>query len=274
MTNYICVTCGAQFLDSPEPPLSCPICLDERQYVGPNGQQWTTVDDLARGHANVFRLHEPGLTGIATEPKFAIGQRSLLVQGPSGNVLWDPTSLVDQATIDAVSALGGLSAITSSHPHLYGSMIDWSRAFDGVPIYLHASNRTYVMRPDPAIVFWDGETYELPDDVTLIRCGGHFEGSTVLHWAAGAEGRGALFTGDTIMVVQDRRYVSFMYSYPNMIPLDAASVQRIVAAVTPYRFDRIYGGWWDSIVPGDAKHAVEASAQRYIERITPIGGSV
>ncbi|HZY44607.1 MAG TPA: MBL fold metallo-hydrolase, partial [Anaerolineae bacterium] len=119
-----------------------------------------------------------------------------------------------------------------------------------------------------AFVFWEGDAHRLWDGVTLIRCGGHFPGSTVLHWADGANGHGALLTGDTITVVQDRRYVSFMYSYPNIIPLNAKAVRGIVQSIEPYAFDRIYGGWWDSIVTTDAKAAVKRSADRYIKAIS------
>ena len=77
------------------------------------------------------------------------------------------------------------------------------------------------MRPDPHIQFWEGKTKPLPGGMTLIRCGGHFPGGTVLHWPDGAGGRGALLSGDILTVVPDRRYVSFMYSYPNLIPLPA-----------------------------------------------------
>ncbi len=58
-----------------------------------------------------------------------------------------------------------------------------------------------------------------------------------------------------------------MYSYPNLIPLPPALVRRIVAAVEPFPFDRIYGAWWDRIVPRDAKGAVGRSADRYIAAI-------
>ncbi|MBX0330447.1 hypothetical protein K2Z83_22575, partial [Oscillochloris sp. ZM17-4] len=143
---------------------------------------------------------------------------------------------------------------------------EWSRAFDA-PIFLHADNRPWVMRPDPAITFWEGETYAPLPGLTLIRCGGHFPGSSVLHWADGADGRGALFTGDTMMVVSDRRYVSFMYSYPNLIPLSPSGVRRIVAAVEPFAFDRIYGSWDGKIVASDAKAAVHRSAERYIAHL-------
>ncbi|HKG55181.1 MAG TPA: hypothetical protein VKB04_13040, partial [Anaerolineales bacterium] len=79
--------------------------------------------------------------------------------------------------------------------------------------------------------------------------------------------RGALLIGDTMQVAQDRRYVSFMYSYPNIIPLNASAIERIVQAVEPYDFDRLYGGWWDLILKNDAKAAVKRSAERYIQAI-------
>jgi hypothetical protein len=138
--HFICKTCGTQFPLSEQPPVSCPICLDERQYVGFNGQEWTTPAALQQTHTNEIHPLEPGLTGIGSKPAFAIAQRALLVQSPSGNLLWDCISLIDDATIEAVRELGGLSAIAISHPHYYSSMIDWSRAFDA-PVYLHADDR-------------------------------------------------------------------------------------------------------------------------------------
>jgi len=69
-----------------------------------------------------------------------------------------------------------------------------------------------------------------------------------------------------MQVAQDKRYVGFMYSYPNMIPLNAKTVERIVQSVEPYDFDRIYGGWWDYLVL-NAKSAVKRSAERYIKAI-------
>jgi hypothetical protein len=265
-TNYICRTCGTQFPASEQPPECCPICDDERQYVGYQGQQWTTLQALQEGHHNVFREHEPGLTGIGTDPGFAIGERALLVQTPGGNVLWDCISLLDEPTITLIKAMGGISAMGISHPHFYSSMIEWSHAFDA-PIYLPAADRQWVMRPDPAIVFWDGPTQDIGNGITLIRCGGHFPGGTVLHWPGGAEGRGVLLTGDIINVVQDRRYVSFMYSYPNQIPLSPAAVRGVVAAVEPFAYDRIYGGWWDKVVTQNARQAVHSSAERYIAAV-------
>lgn len=146
-------------------------------------------------------------------------------------------------------------------------MVEWSHAFGGTPIYLHSANREWVMRPDPGIVFWDGPTLSIGSGVTLIHCGGHFPGSAVLDWAAGAEGRGAPLAGDTIFVVPDCRHVTFMYSFPNLIPLPAESIERILAAVEPFRFDRLYGIWFDRVVMSDAKDMVARSAARYLQSI-------
>lgn len=266
MPNYMCVTCGVQYTASDNPPDRCLICDDERQYIGPKGQIWTTLDDLRKRHHNVFTTVEPGLTSIVTEPTFAIGQRAFLIQTPEGNILWDCISLLDDATIDTINTLGGLSAIAICHPHFYSTIVEWGYAFN-VPVYLHAADQQWVMRPDPVINFWDGETCPLNSSITLIRCGGHFEGSSVLHWSGGADGKGVLLTGDTIYVVADQRYVSFMRSYPNLIPLPVSKVRRIVQAVEPFAFDRIYNGF-GRVVTRDGKASVSRSAERYIRAIS------
>jgi len=267
MSRYICATCAAQFAESDSPPAACPICDDERQYVGWDGQQWTTLDDLRADHRTLIKEEEPNLIGIGVEPAFAINQRALLVQTPEGNALWEASPFIDDAAIEAVRAHGGIRAIAISHPHMAASMVEWSHAFDHAPIYLHATDRAWVQRPDPAIVHWEGDTHALGDGLTLIHCGGHFEGSAALHWQSGAEGRGALLAGDTLYVTQDRRHVSFMRSYPNHIPLNAAAVRHVAAMVEPYPYDRIYSAWFGRAIVSDAKAAVKRSAERYIQAI-------
>lgn len=260
-THHICATCGVQFAATEKAPEHCPICEDERQYVGWKGQRWTTLDELRRTHRNEVR-DELGLTGIGTEPSFAIGQRALLVPSREGNLLWDCITLLDDATVEAVRKLGGIRAIAISHPHYYSSVVEWSRAF-GATIFLHESDRQWVMRPDPRIEHWSGDTHVLWDGMTLINAGGHFDGGTVLHWPAGVDGAGALLAGDILQVAQDRRWVSFMYSFPNYVPLPARTIDRIVSKVEPFAFDRIYGAWWDRNVASGAKEAVRRSAERY-----------
>src|SRR5678816_2799222 len=105
-------------------------------------------------------------------------------------------TLLDDATVALLGSLGGLRGIAISHPHYYSAMVEWSRAFGDAPIHLHADDREWVMRPDKAIQFWEGEEMELAPGLTLLRGGGHFPGGTLLHWRDGAEGRGALLSGD------------------------------------------------------------------------------
>jgi hypothetical protein len=267
MPNFLCITCGTQYAESDQSPAACAVCQDERQYVRVTGQNWTTLDRVRLTNRNSVRFEEPGLIGVGIEPPFAIGQRALFLRTPYANVLWDCLPLLDEAMVEAFRALGGLSAIAISHPHYYSAMVEWSRAFGGVPIYLHAADRQWVMRPDQAIVFWEGDTNSLAEGLTLIRCGGHFEGGTVLHWAGGAGGKGALLTGDILQVVADRKHVSFMYSYPNYIPLPVSAVARIDAAVEPFPFDRIYGAFWDTVIQSDGKAVVRRSTERYLRAI-------
>jgi glyoxylase-like metal-dependent hydrolase (beta-lactamase superfamily II) len=263
VTAYICVTCGTQFPPSSEPPAECPICLDERQYVGEGGQRWTTLADLRRKHRARIEEVESNMSGVGVEPPFAIGQRALLVQ----NLLWDCVALVDDEIASAVEAHGGLAAIAISHPHYYTAMVEWAERFDA-RILLHEADREWVMRPSPRIEFWSGERYRISDALELIRLGGHFAGGTVCLWHDGASERGTLLSGDIIQVVADRDWVSFMWSYPNLIPLPAAEVERIRDVVESLTFDRLYGAWWDRVIPSEAKPKVLRSADRYLDAIS------
>lgn len=179
MPAYLCVTCGVQFAPTPQPPVSCPICQDERQYVRRGGQSWTTSEELlAEGWRNELAEVEPGLLTINTRPAFGI----------------------------------------------------------------------------------------------LIRVGGHFPGSSVLLWPSGAEGRGVLFSGDLPQVAADPRWVSFLYSYPNMIPLPAAEVRRIADRLAAYSFERIYGSWAEKVVPAEGNAVVARSAERYLRHLADEAG--
>ena len=267
MENFICVQCGVQFGQSAEPPSRCPICEDERQFVRHSGQEWTTLKRLQTDHRNRLEDEASQLLGIGTEPEFAIGQRALLLQSPGGNLLWDCITLLDDRTAAELDARGGIRAIAISHPHYYSTVVEWAERFDA-QIFLHAADREWVMRKNERMQFWEGTTLSLWDDIKLINLGGHFEGGTVLHWPAGANDRGALLTGDVIQVVQDRRYVSFMRSYPNLIPLGPTAIARILETIEPFAFEQIYGAWWKANVLVDAKAAVVRSAERYLHWIS------
>lgn len=257
----LCVTCGTQYGAARE---SCPICDDERQYVPLTGQAWSTLEKL-RGPSHRGTIHSqgPGVLGIGCEPSFAIGQRPLLIRAAGGNVLWDCQSYLDDELAALIRAEGGICAIAVSHPHFYTTMVEWAHEFEA-PVYLHAADREWVGRADPALQFWGGDSFALAEGLTLYRAGIHFAGGTVLHWEENPDGGGALFTGDIINVIPDRTHVSFLYSYPNQIPERPELVQEAAARLEPLQFDRLYGGWWDRIIPHGADRIVQESARRYL----------
>ena len=266
MPCHLCETCGTQYADTPEPPAQCRVCEDERQYVGWMGQRWTTHEELARRHA-LRVADDDGLLGVAVAGEFAIPQRALLLPTDAGNILWECVSLVTPEAVAALQARGGVDLIAISHPHFYSAMVEWSDALGGVPILLHEADRAWVMRPAPQIEFWRGDMRRLSDAVTLVRCGGHFTGSTALHWRDGPVPGGALLPGDALQVASDRRHVGFMYSYPNYIPMKASDVRALRERLAPLAFERVFGFSWGRNIHCGGRAAVDASFARYFHAI-------
>ncbi|MFD1737278.1 hypothetical protein ACFSCX_12010 [Bacillus salitolerans] len=266
MKYYICETCGVQYECSIAEPEQCMICNEERQYVNPNGQSWTTLGKMMNeGYKNMLSLEEKGLYSIKTTPEFGIGQTAYIVQSEGFYLMWDCITYIDEATIDKINELGGLQAIALSHPHYYSTQVEWAETFN-VPIYIH-DDKKWVMRPSDKIVFWSGESIEIYKGIALHRLGGHFKGGSVLEWKDGNEQKGILLSGDIIQVVADRKWVSFMYSYPNLIPLPASKVKEIANIVNELKFDRLYNAF-HRVVKEDAKMSVQKSADRYIDALS------
>jgi glyoxylase-like metal-dependent hydrolase (beta-lactamase superfamily II) len=266
----MCVACSTQFPPGTGIPDACPICSDDRQYIPDAGQRWTTLGDEQGRHHNSFEEVEPGVTRITTTPKLGIGQHAWLIETAGGRILWDLVGYVDETTIAEVERRGGIDAFAISHCHYYSTMVEWSHALGDVPILIHEADREWVMRPDERVNFWSGDTLDVLDGVTLIRTGGHFPGGQVLHvdGSVHPHAAGLLFVGDIIQVVQDRHMVTFMYSYPNAIPLDPGSVRRMADMVKPHAFDRVYGAFPGGVVPDRGSEVVQASADRYIAHVT------
>jgi glyoxylase-like metal-dependent hydrolase (beta-lactamase superfamily II) len=247
-------------------PSQCAVCADERQFVGiggHGGQRWATMDELAADHRNEVVEEEPGLVGLVTRPRLGIGPRALLVRTGAGNLLWDCLSLVDDGTVEVLEELGGVSAIALSHPHFYGACVEWSDRFGGAPVYIHEDDAAWAQRPTVAYRFWTGDEVEPVPGLRLLRLGGHFPGSSAVLWPDGAGGRGALLSSDTVQVVPDRRFVSVMWSYPNHVPVDAATLDAMATRLERVAFDRIYGAFPGTVVPAGGKAAVTRSFARY-----------
>jgi hypothetical protein len=259
MTWWICRTCAVEHSERPE---VCAICADERQWTPADGQAWTTLPELvAEGHDVTVTELEPDLFALSAHPGVGIGQESKIVRTPAGMLLWDPIGYLDDDAVRQVRALGEVVAVVASHPHMFGVQVEWSRALGDVPVLVAEADAGWVARPDPVIETW-AEDREILPGLTLTQPGGHFPGSAVAHWAAGAEGRGVLLSGDTIFANPDRTSVSFMRSYPNRIPLSGAVVDRVAAHVERFAFDRLYNNF-EGVIPVDARAIVRRSADRH-----------
>jgi hypothetical protein len=256
----LCRTCGNAYPADDDLPQVCPICADERQYLRDDGQVWLRSSEIVGEHEFTLVEPEPRATRIDVTPQSGIGQKTMLITTDGGNLLWEPSGYTDDAMLQAVADRGGVAAVASSHPHLVGAAVVWAREF-GTPFYFNTDDRRWITHPDPSIELWQDRREILPR-VTLVQAGGHFPGSSVAHWADGADGRGVLLTGDTIAVAANRT-ATFMRSYPNYLPLSPRLVRQIVDAVEPYAYDRIYSAFGSSI-DSDARRVVAESADRYI----------
>lgn len=256
----ICTACGTSYQQQQPALTQCRICQDERQFVPPGGQQWIDQSALRASHQNQWQQLAPGLLSLQTVPDFAINQRAFVLQTPHGNILWDCIAHLDDATVTLLRALGGLHAIAISHPHYYSTMQDWADAFDA-PVYLHASDSEWIMRASTRLLPWHGDSCDLLPGVRLLRLGGHFAGGTVLHWA---HDDGVLLSGDILQVTPGASAVSFMWSYPNMLPLAGTTVTAMLQRLQGVKFTRLYGAFAGREILARADEAVQQSGRRYL----------
>ncbi|WP_313810639.1 hydrolase [Glutamicibacter sp.] len=260
IVHWQCAGCAVEFPPGQRPTGLCPICADERQYIPGGTQRWVSTEELvAAGHTLEFTHLEPGLTALTCH-EIGIGQSALLVETAAGCLLFDVPGIITDSAVDYIRERGPLLGIVASHPHMYGVQQQYSRAFDGAPVFIASKDLQWVQYSSDAIVQWD-EPFEITEGIWLHQVGGHFRGSTVAVWDKGAEGRGVLLAGDAIFPVADGN-VTFLRSYPNRIPLSAAVVRRIAAQVGGWTFDRLYNNF-SGVVPSDAQQVVQFSAERY-----------
>ena len=264
MPALVCTRCGQHYPLADTPPDHCILCHDER-FVAPGILYgWTSTIAMRQTHFSTFRRLEPGLIGIGVAPHFAWGHRALLLRTTQGNILWDCPPFLDEATVTIVTALGGVTAIAASAPTGHGAMVEWSHAFGSAPIYIQATDRKFVTRMDSNVHFWEDEAVELLPGITLIRCGGQFDGGTVLHWGQGSNGGGTALVGDALQVSPDGT-IAFMRSRINAIPLGVDTVMRIGDLLGGLTFDGLYGATWDGVVPTGAQNAFARSVRRYLD---------
>jgi hypothetical protein len=266
MSMFICLSCGTQYAESRVPPPRCDLChaAGFDPLEAPGRPVWTTLDEIRLQHSNLIQRLEPDLFSVRSIPTLPPGQRALLLRTQHGNVLWGAVTVVDDETVRTIQALGGVTVIAVSQPRHLGCVIEWSHSFGGVPVYIHATSRRWLMRPDAVVQFWNGESLRLADDVTLTHIAGGADGGTVLHWPGAAGGRGALLTGDVMQAVAHRRRVGLLSSSMDLRPRSAQAVRTLLAAIEPLQYEALYDARSDGGIARDARAIVLESAECYL----------
>jgi uncharacterized protein FYDLN len=85
MENFICVQCGTRFFETAKPPLHCPVCEDERQFIRHSGHEWTTLKVSQPIIKAISKKKRRNSSALAESPEFAIGQRALLGKRETSN---------------------------------------------------------------------------------------------------------------------------------------------------------------------------------------------
>ncbi|KDQ49934.1 hypothetical protein JAAARDRAFT_142645 [Jaapia argillacea MUCL 33604] len=290
----ICKTCAVQYAQTSLRSYKlgdelegdgCPICLDPRQYVPATGQSWTSWATLELDHTTKL-VPEPDderIIRIVTEPPIGIGQTPFVICTSSGILIWDCGSYLSQDTVDSILALTSpskpLLGIAISHPHFFGASVMWAKNL-GCKVFMCELDREWFMRKEDSeavdvVEFWKGERKNFGEALTVIRCGGHFPGSCVLHWNRSLESlptsitsltkKGVVFCSDTFMVAPDRKTLSFMWSYPNQIPLPPKDVQTIWNSLRPFQFDDIYGAWPGRLCLNEGRERLLDAARYFVK---------
>lgn len=260
-TKNICKTCGTRYNKQTFDKTTCRICSDERQYVKKYGQQWLSYNDLSREHTLQIKQWSSNLFQFQVLPKLAIAQRAFLIKIPGGNILWDCLPFLDQSTVAFIQKNGGIDAIAISHPHYYSLMNEWAKTFD-CPIYIHKNDKEWAMDDKQQIVFWEGDKKELNQDVTIFHIGGHFPGSAVLQCKL-PKYKETLFVGDTLYLSPDKKHLSAMFSYPNIIPLTQHGTLNVFNRASKISFNTLFGAFANQNLEKNAKEVFENAYKTY-----------
>jgi glyoxylase-like metal-dependent hydrolase (beta-lactamase superfamily II) len=261
LKELICTTCGTQFPSGISLPQLCPICNDDRQYIGDSGQNWKEIDQLNKEYTVKINKVNKRLYELKMVPDFAIGQRAFLVIADGGNILWDCIPLLNEETITFIKSKGGLKAIAFSHPHYYSTMNEWARTFN-CPVYIHQNDEEWVMYKNPFVHYWRGHEMPLWEGMKIINIGGHFPGSCIFHIPS-MSANGTVLCGDSLYIAKSKRHIAIMHSYPNQIMLTKDEFISVYKKTEGLEFDTLHGAFVGQSLLGNADEIFTNSMRRY-----------
>ncbi|WP_018259494.1 MBL fold metallo-hydrolase [Methylobacterium sp. WSM2598] len=221
---FLCDNCGFWQRHVAAPP-ACPLCLDARHVVPQQGWRFRTVAEAQAAFPCHWAEVEPGVWKFWNDPVTGIGPSAYLVTTPHGNLGFEGCTVLSDAALDHVAALGGVAVLSASHPHSYAALPQLQDRFDP-ELALPAADFAWsaALR-----VSWpyDDQLEPLPG-LVLHRTAGHFDGHAVLFDRA----RGILFCGDALKFELDpedpRRAltISAHKAFVRGVPLTPAELRR------------------------------------------------
>lgn len=235
---FACTNCGfwQKFFETPS---SCPICTDYRHVLPANGWSFLGLEEArGRGRCLIDEV-EPGIWCYRAERPLGIASLGYVVVRPGGNVGFEGTGWYDEEALDHIESIGGISYLSSSHPHCYGALWQLREKFDP-EVILQVGDLPWATAFPPTWTFDEG--LRLGDDAELIRTGGHFAGHTILYLPE----RRIVFAGDALKFEIDPNDgrlatgVSTHKAFVRRIPLTPLEVRRYREIFADLDFDQAW----------------------------------
>ena len=235
LTHYACANCGFWQLHFATPP-DCPVCTDVRNDLPEDGWRFLPAAEVAATHTTHARQVAPDLWAFTTTPALGLAGTGWLLVRPEGNTAFEGAPFYDDAALDRIAALGGVTWLSGSHAHGYGALWQLQARFrPELAIHkddLHMTKAFAVTTP------YD-ETHPLAPGLTLHHVGGHYEGQAALHDERGRR----LFCGDMFKVDQDEggrsHAISSHKAFHKDIPLTHGELRHYRDVIAPLEFDAI-----------------------------------
>lgn len=235
---FVCTNCGfwQKFFEMPS---YCPVCVDYRHVLPANGWSFSGLEEARGLGRSLFEEIEAGIFRYGTETPLGISPLGYVVVRPDGNVGFEGTGWYDDAALEHIESIGGISYLSASHPHSYGALWQLRERFEP-EVILQADDLVWATAFPPTWTFDD--RLRIGDDVELIRTGGHFAGHTILNLSE----RGIVFAGDALKFEidpDDARLaigLSTHKAFVRRIPLTPLEVQRYRDIFVTLDFDQAW----------------------------------
>ena len=213
LIQYACAHCGFwQPWFAGQSPIGCPVCMDVRNALPPDGWDFRTVDDLTGKVTTRWVEALPGIVGFSCDPAFGLGSTGWLLLREEGNIAFEGAPFYTPEALDEIERLGGISILAGSHPHGFGALWQLAERFDPT-VVIHRDGLRYTKA---FRVSWPADdVHQLAPGLTMIATQGHYEGHAVLHDARDR----ALFCGDCLKVDLDAARPSHRPELPQGFPL-------------------------------------------------------